>query len=353
MCTYNMNFLNLVSDKKWRSYKEHVKKVSDVLQTDINKALCENDKIRTEVRAFIERELNVKACTDDSLEKAKTILLKGKVAAIDGTHAIFQLLSGLCCQIGIATTSYQNEKTAGTLFVSEQEITDQEVSVLGILQRRKKSQKMVSRMLIQAIMFYMERNKALERIEEWLMFNGDLVPQPLRTGIGRYRALEPCLKMCSKVMNKKKVIGVLSNSTDSELLSLGLALNPGEYIEIRSYKEDLDEYLESSGLRGNDRALMEHFNNEYADQFLVGVYRAGEKAYVFHAHKDYFDEAASLIIRDSMFQPLRAYPLLIDYADSLCSTLMSSSDFKKMVECKLAKGKGLMFEQDEHALRRR
>jgi len=347
------SFLDLVTAEKWHPFIEHAKQVSATLQDDVDIVLRQNETIRLEARNLLEADFDIRRCAPQELDCAQDILMGGRVAAIDGTHAVFPMLSGVCCQIGVATTSYENKKAVGALIVSEQQVSGDETSVLGILKRRKKSQKIISRMLIQAVMFYMERQKAVERDEEWLMFNGDLVPQPLRTGIGSFRALDPCLDICRKCMAREKIIGVLANSTDSELLSLGLALEPGEYIALRSYKEDLDEYLESAGLRGNDRAIMQDFNATYADHYVVGVYRAGAKAYVFQAHRDFFDQAAAIVIRDSMFQPLRAYPLLIDYADALCSTLMSSSEFIRMIECKLAKGSALTFEQDEHTLRRR
>lgn len=346
-------FLDFVSADKWRPFREHAKNVSELLQTDVEAVLKQNEIIRTEARKLLEDEFEICSCSEDHLNWAKNMLMTGSVAAVDGTHAVFPMLAGVCCQIGVATTTYENKRVVGALVVSEQQVTGDETSVLGILKRRKKSQKIISRMLIQAIMFYVERRQALERDEEWLMINGELVPQPMRTGIGRLHALDPCLDICRKVMDRKKVVGVLANSTDSELLSLGLALETGEYISLRSYKEDLDDYLESAGLRGNDRTIMQEFNDAYADKFKVGVYRAGGKSYVFQAHNDFFDEAARIIIRDSMYQPLRAYPLLIDYADALCSTMTSSSDFTRMIECKLAKGSGLTFEQDEHGLRRR
>jgi len=349
----SMSFEDLVSPHNWRSFDDHARQIDASLSQDIEIALQQNEIVRTEARALLKDQFAVNQCSESDLQEAQNKLFSGQVVAVDGTHSVFEMLAGIRCQIGVATTTYENKKTVGAVFVSEQQVTAEDTTVLGILRRRKKSQKVISRMLVQAVMFYMERAKALERGEEWLMFNGELVPQPLRTGVGSFRALQPCLEMCQRVLERKKVIGVLGKSTDDELLSLGLALNAGEYISIRSYREDLDEYVEASGLRGNDRRDMERFNCEWADQFKVGVYRAGGKAYVFQAHREHFDEAAQLVVRDSMFQPLRAYPLLIDYADALCSHMLSSSDFRRMVEFKLAKAGMLDSEQDEHALRRR
>jgi hypothetical protein len=304
------SFSDLVAKDKWKTFNEHAKNIDSLMASDIANVIDENNKIREEARELLKKEFDVKRCSEDKLENARTILFGGKVAAIDGTHSLYPMLSGIRCQIGVVTTTYENKHTTGVVYVSEQQITGHETSVLGILKRRKKSNQVVSRMLVQAIMFYMERAASLDRTQDWLMFNGELVPFPLRTGVGSFHALEPCLEICKQVLRRQKVIGIIASSTDNELLSLGLALEPGEYVRLRSYGEELDEYLENSGLRGNDRAMMERFNREYGDDIEVGLYKAGARAYIFQAHKDFFDGAAEIVVRDSMFQPLRAYPLL-------------------------------------------
>jgi hypothetical protein len=86
---------------------------------------------------------------------------------------------------------------------------------------------------------------------------------------------------------------------------------------------------------------------------LGGIYKIRHRPYIFFSHKDSFDEAAAVIMRDAMFQPTRGYPLLIDYADSICTHLVSASDFNKQIGFKLAKFGALEEQADEHSLRRR
>ena len=202
-------------------------------------------------------------------------------------------------------------------------------------------------------MFYMERKVGLDREEEWAMFNGPLIPYELRTGIGRLRALEPCLNLCEQLLNRKTIVGVIATSSEHEIVSLGLALNQGEYVKLRSFKEDLEEYLPAAHFNATDEARFRRFIDTNGEALDVGLYKAGQRAYIFHAHHKYFNEAAAIVMRDSAFQQYRGYPLLIDYADSLCTHMLASSDFRRMVDFGLAREGSLLFEQAEGDQRRR
>jgi hypothetical protein len=349
------DFTDFLAPEKWRSFEDHCMIVGAELDRDVVQLARENAKIRAEARTLLQEDPNftIVQTSPADLAWAEEQLFAGAVCAIDGTHAIYPMLSGVRCQIGVAATCYTNKRTDGVVFISEQQISAQDTNVLGILERRKKTGTVISRLVVRAIMFYMEREKALERHEAWILFNGPLVPYELRTGLGRFQAIDPCLSVCEKVLDRETVVGVIADTQDEELISLGLALNPGEYVRIRSYAEDLELYLETSGLRGNQRRRMQEFNERYARQIEVGLYRAGRRAYIFHAHVDHFCEAAKIVMRDSMFQPLRSYPLLIDYADALCAKLLPASQFTRMIDFKLAKLGCLEFEQEERGLRRR
>ena len=74
---------------------------------------------------------------------------------------------------------------------------------------------------------------------------------------------------------------------------------------------------------------------------------------MFQAHAEYFDTTARIIARDSMFQKEKGFPLLIDYADTLCSSFFKSSDFNKIIEYQLAKEGEFLSETSEENLRQK
>lgn len=348
-----ITFTEFIKPEKWKDFDSHARSIGSDLSNDLAASARQNDRIRKEVRDFLEKEYEVRKVSEKELLWAEGKLFGGQVSAVDGTHSIYPMLSGIRCRIGVAATSYKNKRTDGVVFVSEQNLHSSETSVLDILKNRKPESKLISNMLIRAIMFYMERKIGLERQEEWVMFNGPVIPYELRTGIGRLKALDPCLSLCEQGLDRKTIVGVIGTSTEPEIISLGIAMNSLEYVRLRSFKVDLEDYLPAAHFNGADQARFRRFIDAYGDKLDVGIYKAGQRAYMFHAHHDHFNEAAAIIMRDSMFQQLRGYPLLIDYADSLCTHMLASSDFRRMVDFGLAREGSLPFEQAEGDQRRR
>jgi hypothetical protein len=348
-----ITFAEFVKPEKWKDFESHARSIESDLSRDLAASAKQNERIRKEVRGFLEKEYNISKVGDKELSWAEEKLFRCQVSAVDGTHSTYPMLSGIRCRIGVAATSYKNKRTDGVVFVSEQYLHPSETSVLDVLKNRKPENKLISNMLIRAIMFYMERKIGLERQEEWVMFNGPVIPYELRTGIGRLRALDPCLSLCEQGLERKTIVGVIGTSSEPEIISLGLALNTREYVRLRSFKDDLEDYLPTAHFNASDQARFQRFIDAYGDKLDVGIYKAGHRAYMFHAHREHFDEAAAIIMRDSMFQELRGYPLLIDYADSLCTYMLASSDFRRMVDFGLAREGSLPFEQSEGDQRRR
>ena len=59
---------------------------------------------------------------------------------------------------------------------------------------------------------------------------------------------------------------------------------------------------------------------------MVDVYRASElaPAHLFYAHVDHAHEAALIALADSVLQPHRGFPMLIDVANAICSATFGS-----------------------------
>lgn len=346
-------FADFVDPEKWLTLDEHIKHIDKQIERDLQELSSENKIIREQIREYLENEFEIKTATREQLEWAEQELFSGNVCGIDGASASYPMLAGIRARIGIAAISYKNRRTESVIYLSEQQVRTRDTNVLEILRLRKTENRFISNLLIGAIMLYMERKKALERSERWVFFNGPLIPHELRRGPGQLGALDPCLKLCEQIIAKKTVVGVIAKSTHPEWESLGLALYPLEYVKLGSLKADLLGYLEDVHFGPQEGKLMKEFIEGHGNQIDFGIYKAGTRAYIFQTHKDLFDEAASLVIRDSLFQPIRGYPLLIDYADSVCRKVLPAADFKRMIDFKLAKVGELEIETPEIELRRR
>jgi hypothetical protein len=344
----------------WKTMNEHFTSFSSSLDQNIDIAI---QKDRTaELRQWMEDNLVIKR--EDVLiqEKVKADLMSGQVVGVDGTCADCDLIAGFQARIAIVAVNYKNNRAEYVSYISEPFIDYAIESVKGALEfLRKKGtgQQGLTSAHIRAIMLFKERDFALSRPEKFKMVQGDILPYELRTGQGRLRGLRSCLSLGRKLLNEQNIVAVQATTNKQELRWIGNALKPGEYVKLYDYARLLDAYLhgddftQPAHFNDEDTRMFDEFNEEVRTKFSVGVYKAKNRAYVFYAPTTNFDLLANLILLDSRFQPLRGFPLLLDYADIICSKLFAAGDFGRTIEFKLAKKKVLESEANERSLRRR
>jgi hypothetical protein len=150
----------------------------------------------------------------------------------------------------------------------------------------------------------------------------------------------------------------VSRSQNDAYIRVGLSLNPGEYIQLKKsigleILEDRTLLKDKDRWREEDFLKVNNFIQTRATNIIVGVIKVSQRPYIFHAHESVFDLAAKIIARDSMFQKEKGFPLLVDYADNLCSTYFKASDFNKIIEYQLAKEGEFLSEKSEETLRQK
>jgi len=343
----------LLAPGLWRDFKTHLTKVGAELERDIAELAKQDKVLREDLRAHLHAEHDIRTVSQSDLDWADKELFDGKVCATDGTYSIYPLLGGIRVQIGVVATAYSNHRTEYVFYVSEQQVNSPDLDPISLLRGRQSENTVLSTLVTRALMAYKERQVALERPEKWKLLNGPIAPGEMRTGLGRFRALEPCLDMLGQVIDHKTAIGVIGTASHRDITALGFGLHPMEYVMLWTWRGDLERYVQRAHFNPADEARFRSFVGKYGDHVAVGLFKAGTRAYVFQAHVDSFHEAAKLVIADSRRQPIRSYPMLIDYADSICTRMLASRDFQRQVEGKVAKSDIALVEMDEHTFRRR
>lgn len=356
-------FEDFLQDERWSTLIDHYSVFNKRLEDNIEKNL--NNYQRNIIREKLTNKIKkAKINLQDELKKE---LLSGNVVAVDGTYTDYDLLTvGFQARIGIITMNYRNQKTDYTIYISEPFIPYENQDYEEIMKyalKKKKGKIGISGLHISAIMLYKEREIVLERPEKYKMIQGDIFPYELKTGQGRLRGLNACLRLGRKILNSENVVATQTTTKDPTFRLIGNALEPGEYVEIHDYYEDLNEFLfgDESDLsipaRFNpvDKETFRLFIEDAKNKYSVGIYKVfnSNRAYVFYAPKNNLEKMVHLLFADSSFQPMRGFPLLLDYADSVCSRLLSPEDFKNQIESKLARKKILDFEKTERSTRRR
>lgn len=350
-------FEDFIRSECWKDLETHFRTAPAELEERIQNTVKSEQSLKTKARDYLTAKRTIKKITDKELTEAEKILFDSKVCAADGTYVPVNLsTTGIIGQIGVVTTSYVNKKTEYVSYFFEPLISIEEKEFSDVLEARRKMRDegdSLSPSHIRAIMLYMERKKILERQEQWKMINGDVFPHDLRTGQGRLRGLKACLDLGRELFTNPYIIGITAHSRDYVLNTLALGLNSMEYVDVKSYKDELEDFLSNAHFNDSDMKMSRNFADDYGNNLRVGIYKVKKRSYIFYAHRENFDKAAAIIMRDSLFQPTRGYPLLIDYADSICTRLVAASDFTRQVNFKLAKHGALEEEADEHSLRRR
>ena len=177
-------------------------------------------------------------------------------------------------------------------------------------------------------------------------------------GKAELKILDVTLEVLEKIISNKKCISIVSRSQNDAYIRLGLSLNSGEYIQLKKSVglemiEDRPLLKEKDKWREEDFLRVNNFVNARATSIKIGLIKVNQRPYVFHAHSEIFDQAAKILARDSLFQKEKGFPLLVDYADNLCSTFFKASDFNKIIEYQLAKEGAFLYESSEETLRQK
>ena len=352
----DITFSDLLNQQKvWTDYSDFISHVPTIMANEvIENAKSEAKLVNDLKKSPVFKQLSVRNVGDKAKE-AEKLLADGDVIGVDATMAKYHLLSGVRCQIGVVAVSYQGEKIRHSFFISQASLREEAEDVLERVLQRAESDDNLSDMHLRGLMMYREREAGMnEKFRgKYILYHGPLLPFELMSGLGKLRALDITLSLLEKVINSKRVASIISTSSYKDYLYFGLALDSGQY--LTSPKYTLAEHLTHTSdflsytnkWRDDERKRIENFIDDYASQIMIGVIKIGHRPYVFHAHRDIFDLSAAIIARDSMFQKEKGFPLLIDYADNLCSEYFSASEFNRMIEWELAKAGTYLSEMGE------
>ncbi len=337
-------FDEMVDLNAWQPVEGFFPAADDLITTDVCEAVDLRRRLREELLAEAP-QIADKICrpTPALLTWAKTQLFDGHVCAIDGTVSRSPSLSGGRARIGVAATSYMGKRIQRVLYVSYRQMAEPISSAIDYFEQLKRVNR-TSELLMRAVMAFAERSLALQRKETWRFVHGELLPYELWAALGKGRPLRKRLGLAEQLVQAKNIIAVVEGSHNVQLLNAGELLDPGEYLDARDLKVELQEFRR--GRRDDGRGA--HFRKEEGQQFdtflerygpiiRVGIFKTGLKTYIFHAHREVFDKAAALVLADASHQPIRGFPLLVDYADHLCGHYLAQHDFDRQAQFKTAK----------------
>jgi len=197
-------------------------------------------------------------------------------------------------------------------------------------------------MVRKALLDYAERAILLRNSKApWLMGHGNPVTYELLTGGDNLELMvEGTNTIREFVEQRQKFVFVAQEPGDPMLLTIGQALRPMEFAIVSTLDERIERWLHQerfkvgvgSGLKWDGESIsasewIPRFIDRVASKIVVGLFRATRvsPAQVFYAHVDHADFAAHMVLADSVLQEQRGFPMLLDMARQVCSTVFGAS----------------------------
>jgi len=287
------------------------------------------------------------------------LLFNGGVEACDGTNQDHDTLPLTIHQIGVSLVSYAGDR--GTwhqrLFRRDLRLSNRDPveEVLELLERRGRRAAVnhsnrhdaFSELFQRALMSYAERAILLRRSNAvWRMGHGSPAPLELLTGGGLVELMVQATRIVRELVEQhQKFVFIASEPKERALMTIGQALHPLEYAIVQTLEDriahtlDMVHFGDSAGAdlrwdgdRLTPQGWLARFRDQVAPRVVVGVYRASPVAppQVFYAHADHADVAARIAVADSILQQERGFPLLIDLADRVCSSIYGGGSLQDL-----------------------
>ncbi len=348
----------------WRT-GEDLDQMYERIAAEVEAAVRQEGRIRAPLRGRIFPRLRsrrgapkgagVYRVTVDDLKRVhRGLLFTGAVEACDATQATHDTLPLTVTQIGVALVAYNGHQGTWVqrLFRRDlrESLGDPAEEALALLERREdrgglnqpSQRDQLTELARRAIMTFAERAILLRcSTALWRLGHGSPAPYELLTGsAGTLDLMIEATRLLEELIcGHQRFVFVPSEPSGRPLLTIGNALEPLEYAIVETLRDRIWEIVERSeyylptssdttlgGRRLSPREWIQRFRDEIASQVVVGVYRASElaPAQLFYAHVDHAHEAALIALADSVLQPHRGFPMLIDLADHVCAATFGS-----------------------------
>jgi hypothetical protein len=295
-------------------------------------------------------------------EVQRGLLFTGAVEAANGIAVTHESLSLTVTQIGVCLVSYHAEQgTWGHRFYRRDlraAANDPEDLAITLLDRRQdlpeygdaaRAERLTD-IARRGVMAYAERAALLDRSRSlWRMGHGNPLAHELLTGAGNVELMRAGLALLRRLVAQRRFVFVSSILAERAVMTLGDALEPGEYLLWATAVDGLERVLKSGHFTAAAAAELRAFAEEIGPQVVIGCYRASEvgPARIFYAHVEHAHEAAAIVLADSRLHEHRGFPTLLDLADTICRVSFGAADLSATLRDAYAvAGKPYQFHQE-------
>lgn len=270
------------------------------------------------------------------------LLFPGRVSALSSTVASHDSLALGVNQIGMAAVCYGGPLGTFRQTFYRKELTlrnrdevNEVIERLKGMHRREGRRDEMSELFRRGIRAYAERAILLEEVKtEWLMGMGSPCSRDIFYGLKYPLLLEKSLAMLHKLIKAhKKFVFVAPLLEEQAYLTIGDALNPGEYAILHTLQSDCEHLVTLWEYSPDVRDTVLDFVDTCCPDVIVGLFRVSAHAppRLFYAHRELAHVAAHIAMADSITRSERGFPMLLDVAAASCQGLFGSDSFLGLV----------------------
>ncbi|HYU74395.1 MAG TPA: hypothetical protein VEL31_17130 [Ktedonobacteraceae bacterium] len=380
------DFESIIAPRNWRPPGEYYQMMPAKTRRTISTVVASDERLRKELREtylpYLEQVGTIK-CWEQANPQfietlQRTMLYSGRVIAADGTLARYATLSLVGAQIAISKVSYRGGtgQIASNMMHWGEELP-RAVTVADIVQAIKSRKKIhgdsLSNLFLYALMTYKEREVLLDTPPgTFKLIQGPIFPHEMLTGAGKSKTMVTCLDLIKQMIDDGDYATIISSSSDSQLLDLGMALNAGEYLVVDTGRDVLMDFLYEDGDPSNQLKahytntkfseyggksqlkIFEEFMEVYGPRVVRGVLRAHymSRPYVFFCNANRVPQAVHMLLADAAHTGPRGFPLLVDLADQYCSGSFKASEYTMRLNAEFARASsGSIMYQSERSSR--
>lgn len=350
-----LDFDSLVDATNWQQPGQYYQAMPKTTRSAVESTVESNDQLRQELREeYLPELLRVGTLKYWSKANPRYVealqqkrLYAGRVAAADGTLAKYETLGLIGAQIAITRVTYQGNtgQLATNIMYWGKELPRKTTAVDiadAIRSRGKNLVDKLPNLFLYALMLYKERQMLLDSPSGMFkLMHGPVFPHEMLSGSGKHRTMQKCLQLLGDIISDGMYASIVSKERQHpELLTLGLALDPGEYIVVNTGAEILEGFFNEAHYTdtkipeyGNRSQidLFKEFQHDYGPKVVQGVLRAHPMSppYVFYCNADSkrLDEAVHTLMADATNTGPRGFPLLVDLADQYSSGAFKASEY--------------------------
>ncbi|NMO17424.1 hypothetical protein HPC49_06855 [Pyxidicoccus fallax] len=292
------------------------------------------------------------------------LLFRGKVDAVTGSSASHDSLPIGISQIGVAVVGYGGTSGAFSQRLFRKEMSSRStdpmqeaMDYINMRQNRFRGRKdTMSRLARRGIRTYAERAALLSKSSaEWRMGLGNPCAHELLSGSGYMSLLELSLRVLRRLIHEhKKFVFVSDALQDRGFLTMGFALDAGEYVILETLQSDGEELVEGWQYGDRSKRLAWDFVRQSCPHVVKGLFRVSDHSppRLFYAHREHFHEAACIAMADSILRPERAFPMLLDVAEMSCRSAFGDDGFLGLVHDAYAQADANLQYFSERGMRR-